>query len=80
MKTMRYRIRFITLVLVIAVAAVLLWTVRMIWFPSVPLPLSSEVSTPVPSEFAPSEVSPSPDETSMVETLSPEPLYDTTGL
>lgn len=77
MKTMRYRIRVITLLLIISLIAMILWCVHDIWFPqgfSPALPSESPVSspsvtpenteTPVPTEEGP----------------TPEPLFDTFGL
>ena len=46
MKTMRYRIRVIALVLVCAVLAVVLWTAKEAWFPAAGLPEETPAETP----------------------------------
>ena len=85
MKTMRYRIRMITLLLVCALLFSVLLCVRSVWFPSglvigkpevspdpVLFPASPEI-TPAPSGQWP----PLPADNALP---SPEPLFDTFGL
>lgn len=90
MKTMRYRIRVIALVLVCALLAVVLWTARAAWFPdgSEPDEPAESVSAlppdpwaePVPSPPDPASASPESAASPAVETPSPEPLFNTFGL
>jgi len=89
MKTMRYRIRVIVLLLVTALLATALWCTKEIWFPAGIAP-TSPVQTASPS-VSPS-ASPAPSSTTHVEwwetpvpspaeeTSTPEPLFNTFGL
>ena len=96
MKTMRYRIRVLTLALVCGLLAVILWTAKSVWFPApeaTPIPSADSLSSVLPDPWAeptpfPSS-SPSAEETqpsaetaapSAVETQPPEALFDTFGL
>lgn len=76
MKTMRYRIRVIALVLLASLLVVLSLAVRSIWFPSVPSESFPEATETVSVD------SPDPEESPVVESVSPspQPLYDTYGL
>ena len=90
MKTMRYRIRVIALVLVCALLALILWTAKAAWFPDggepdkpaesvsalPPDPWAAPVPSPSEQASAPLEETASP----AVETPSSEPLFDTFGL
>ena len=76
MKTMRYRIRVIALLLVVSFLGVMLWCAHDIWLPSgifpemSPEPVPSASAEPLPSETpSPSPAGP-----------TPEPLFDTFGL
>jgi cytoskeletal protein RodZ len=96
MKTMRYRIRVLTLVLVCALLAVMLWTAKSIWVKApeeTPVPSAESLSpslpdpwaepTPAPSASSSSEETPSSWETASPpagETRTPEALFDTFGL
>ena len=77
MKTMRYRIRVIALVLVLALFAMILWCVHELLLPKETDPETPAGSaTPQPSiEWAITAV-PSPTE----DAPTPEPLFDTFGL
>ncbi len=96
MKTMRYRIRVLTIALVCGLLAVILWTGKSVWFPAPetsPIPSAESLSPVLPDPWAeptpfPSS-SPSAEETqpsaetaapSAVETQPPEALFDTFGL
>ena len=95
MKTLRYRIRVITLILVSAILAVLLCCIRDTWLLSSPVPdtvVSSPVPessesplspglTPVPKGTAVPEVSPSPELSASPEPAdSPVQPFETFGL
>ena len=95
MKTMRYRIRVIALVLVCAVLAVVLWTAKEAWFPAAGLPEATPAETPVesaaslppdpwaeptPSPSGEPAASPAGMEVPAGETPSSGPLFDTFGL
>ncbi len=95
MKTMRYRIRLVTLVLVSALLAVLLWCVRSAWLPAAGSSDPAEPSvapsdlfaadaadfTPVPKGSAPPDTSELPEESpSPGPSSAPDPLFDTFGL
>ena len=93
MKTMRYRIRIITLVLICALLAVVLLTAKSAWFPDGFAPETPAESTPSVSPATPSEsvslpapdpwADPAPDaETPLPaeETAAPDPLFNTFGL
>ena len=93
MKTMRYRIRIITLVLICALLAAALWTARSAWFPDGFSPETPAESAPSVSPEASSEsASPAapdpwaepvsvPETGSPAETTStPDPLFNTFGL
>ena len=93
MKTMRYRIRIITLVLICALLSVVLLTAKSAWFPDGFTPKTPAESTPsVSPETSSESVSPAaPDpwadpapaaETppSAEETATPDPLFNTFGL
>ena len=89
MKTMRYRIRLITLVLVAALLASLLWCIRTLWIPAVS---DTEQETPsevpaesvLPASAAPTAVpkgSGTPESSATEEpAATPNPLFDTYGL
>lgn len=90
MKTMRYRIRLIALILVTVLLFLVLWCVHDIWFPSGLSPVfpaetaSPSLSPPVTPSPLPATtqaewwetVVPSP----TIDALTPEPLFDTFGL
>ena len=83
MKTLRYRIRVITLVLVSALLAVLLWCIRGTWLPFSPAPDTAVLSpglTPVPKGTAVPEISLSPELSASPEPDSPVQLFETFGL
>lgn len=96
MKTMRYRIRVLTLALVCGLLAVILWTAKAVWFdtPEVtPIPSAESLSpvlpdpwaepTPFPSSSPSAEETPPSGETaapSAVEAQPSEALFDTFGL
>ena len=93
MKTMRYRIRIITLVLICALLAVVLLTVKSAWLPDGISPETPAESTPsVSPETSSESVSPAapdpwaepvsvPETGSPAETTStPDPLFNTFGL
>ena len=93
MKTMRYRIRIITLVLICALLAVVLLTAKSAWLPDGISPETPAESTPsVSPETSSESVSPAaPDpwadpapaaETPppAEETATPDPLFNTFGL
>ena len=77
MKTMRYRMRMITLVLICALAAVTLWGLR-----SFRLPDAEEETAPVSAAESPAAPDAAwPPETPVPsEAPSAEPFYDTWGL
>lgn len=89
MKTMRYRIRLITLVLVAALLASLLLCIRTVWIPA-----ASDTEPAVPSEVPaesalPADVEPTavpkgagtPEPAATKEPVAtPDPLFDTYGL
>ena len=96
MKTMRYRIRVLTLALICALLAVTLWTAKFVWFhapEATPIPSGESLSpslpdpwtdpTPVPST-SPSagEIRYSVEATASPdgETQLPEALFNTFGL
>ncbi len=61
MKTMRYRIRVIALVLVIAILGVMLWCARALFFPDLAVfPLSPENPSVSPSVYPSLPASPDP--------------------
>lgn len=84
MKMLRYRIRVIALVLIIALLAVPLWSIRAFWFPSDMSQNISQDSFVSPSQSpAIPDASPALSEEPSVfpeETITPEPLFDTFGL
>ena len=95
MKTMRYRIRVIALVLVCTVLAVVLWTAKEAWFPTAGLPEETQAETPAesaaslppdpwaeptPSPSGEPAASPAGTEVPAGETPSSGPLFDTFGL
>ena len=95
MKTMRYRIRVIALVLVCAVLAVVLWTAKEAWFPAAGLPEETPAETPMesavslpqdpwaeptPSPSGEPAASPAGTDIPAGETPSSGPLFDTFGL
>ena len=89
MKTMRYRIRVITLVVVCSLLLTVLWTAKEAWFPAAggsDTPAESVSSLPPdpwtdPAPSSSAEPAGSPAETDMpVETPSAGPLFDTFGL
>ena len=77
LKTMRYRIRVITLLLISALTILLIVCIRTIWFPAGSGPFPSE--TPLEDEIRETDdylLSTPSSEPS----VSPDPLYDTYGL
>ena len=90
MKTMRYRIRVIALVLICSLLAVVLWTAKAAWFPAGDTSENSSTFSSVQTEDPWSEpTSPQAGETQdsteetpvqAEEMPSPEPLFDTFGL
>ena len=91
MKIMRYRIRVIALVLVCAVLAVVLWTVKEAWFPAAGVPEETPAASaaslppdpwaePTPSPSGEPGASPAGTEIPAGETPSSGPLFDTFGL
>lgn len=90
MKTLRHRIRIITLVMISALLMMILWTARSVWFPDgiVPETPAEPVSDAQPDPWA-APVPAGTGETlkltddplpSGEETPSPEPLFNTYGL
>ena len=90
MKTMRYRVRVIALVLVCAMLAVVLWTAKEAWFPAVDEPEApaETVSSlppdpwadPTPAPSGEPAASPAETEVPADETPSSGPLFNTFGL
>ena len=77
MKTMRYRIRVIALVLMLALLGMILWCVHDLWLPGESMPETTVSSgTPLPPVDWAVTATPAPTE----ETTTPEPLFDTYGL
>lgn len=89
MKTMRYRIRVIALILVTTLLILVFWCVHDIWFPAgfspaVPAETASPSATPSVTPSFPvttqaewwETAAPSP----ATDVLTPEPLFDTFGL
>ena len=91
MKTIRYRIRIITLVLICALLAVVLWTAKSAWFPDIigpenpeetAQPVFSEAPSASPADPDPwADPSPAAEATPPAEeTAAPDPLFNTFGL
>ena len=77
MKTRRYRIRVIALVLVLALLGMILWCVHDLLLPGETLPETPVISgTPLPPVDWAVTATPAPTE----DTPTPEPLFDTFGL
>jgi len=89
MKTMRYRIRVIAMMLVTALLFLVLWCTHDIWFPSGISPAAPAVSvspsgspsaTLSPAETTHMEWWETPSPVPSAEPVTPEPLFDTFGL
>lgn len=96
MKTMRYRIRVITLLLIAALILVSLWSFRAVLFPGgeifgktisvlsepsdSPAPTESSAPTPSPADSTQDPAGAWPPPESAAETGTPQPLFDTNGL